>query len=70
MLPPSPADALSPSVTVAGSYLFKTADAVVVWGLTGGYAYKLGNTQDDAERFRGFYLGATVGSYIPFFDFN
>lgn len=66
---PSPGDALSPSLTLAATYVVKSADLVVILpSPTIGFAAKIGNTE--ADPYRGFYAGVTAGAYVPIFDFN
>lgn len=67
VVPPSPSDILSPSLTLAGTYLVKDADLIVLFGATGGYSFRLG---EDAKANRAAYFGGVLGVYIPFFDFN
>lgn len=67
---PTPGDAISPSLTLGMSYVVRSADLVTFLGITGGYASKIGTTDSDIKSYSGFYLGGTLGAYIPFFDFN
>jgi hypothetical protein len=73
---PSPGDALSPSVTLAASYVVQSADLVLIWGPTAGYAAKAGDllktsdTAADPTKWQGFYVGAVLAAYIPIFDLN
>jgi hypothetical protein len=74
--PPSPGDALSPSVTAGMTYLFTDADLIFLFGAQAGYSAKVGEpvqtgtAKPEAYSYRGFYLGAVIGAYIPIFDFN
>ncbi|MFO0591659.1 MAG: hypothetical protein U0441_29200 [Polyangiaceae bacterium] len=66
---PSPGDAMSPSITLAPTYVVKSADLVVILpGITAGYAAKIGN--DASNIYGGAYIGVTTGAYVPIFDFN
>lgn len=74
--PPSPGDALSPSVTIGLTYLFTEADLIFLVGAQAGYSAKVGDPArtgaetPNANSYRGFYLGGMVGAYIPLLDFN